>query len=100
MSDELLKKLQHPSTSHNRTYKKVSELEVDRPYLISSFARVEKTKFGPAIVVQIRDIDDTTSWIFLPRRYTSSITDQDIQHYMDGDLSLIYKGISKTASVT
>ncbi|XP_073974426.1 uncharacterized protein [Rhodnius prolixus] len=96
MSNDLLKKLNHPTSE---LYKKLDDLEVNKPYLIASFTKFEKTKYGPAILATIHDKSDTLSSVFLPKRFVNSFDDEDIFDYKDGDLVLIYKGIQNNMNV-
>ncbi|XP_073972898.1 uncharacterized protein [Rhodnius prolixus] len=96
MGNDLLKKLNHPTSE---LYKKLGDLEVNKPYLIASFTKFEKTKYGPAILATIHDKSDTLSSVFLPKRFVNSFDYEDIFDYKDGDLVLIYKGIQNNINV-
>ena len=77
----LISKFNNLSSS---AYKKMSELEVDRKYEITS-AFIKETKFGKSIQVTL---DDEIN-VFLPKRF-SKLSKSDLKTLID--LHLIYKG--------
>ncbi|XP_073995585.1 matrix metalloproteinase-17-like [Rhodnius prolixus] len=89
MSDKLVSQ---PST--NIVYKKLSDLLVNRPYAISSFNLVEKTKIGPSILAILHGNNGALISVILPKRYSDLFDKQDIETYNDGDLYLVNKGMS------
>ena len=72
---------------------KLSSLQVDRKYPITHAERIG-TRFGPALVVAIRDAPDRILKVFMRRRFYSGFTDQDIENinYANVMLYLVYKG--------
>jgi hypothetical protein len=73
---------------------KISSLEVDRKYPITSAQRIV-TKFGPTVLLSIRDTPFHTVKAFMPKRYGSVFSDADIQDINNEKVSLhlVYKGI-------
>ena len=57
---------------------KLSSLQVDRKYPITHVKRVG-TRFGPAIVLTIRDTPDQILEVFMPRRFYSAFSDEDLE---------------------
>ena len=64
------------------------ELKINKPYAIVKAER-SNTKFGPTILLGIKDDSDRSVRVFLPKRYTSAFTDIDIQRINDGEIKLI-----------
>jgi hypothetical protein len=67
--------------------------EVDRKYLIVHAQRIV-TKFGPTILLSIRDSSFNVVKVFMPKRYSSVFLDEDIDSINNEKflLNLIYKG--------
>jgi hypothetical protein len=72
---------------------KLSSLQVDRKYPITHAERIG-TRFGPAVVVAIRDTPDRILKVFMPRRFYSAFTDQDFEDVNSANVMLYlgYKG--------
>ena len=72
---------------------KLSSLQVDRKYPITHAERIE-TRYGSAVVVAIRVTPDRILKVFMPRRFYSAFTDQDIEDIISADVMLyfVYKG--------
>jgi hypothetical protein len=72
---------------------KLSSLQNDRPYPISHAERID-TRYGPAVLLSIRDSSFSLKKVFLPRRYSEVMTDDDIADINSGQtkLNLIYRG--------
>jgi len=71
---------------------KINSLEVDRKYPIVRAERIV-TKFGPTILLSIRDSPFNVIKVFMPKRYSSVFTDEDIGSINQKvSLNLIYKG--------
>jgi hypothetical protein len=72
---------------------KLSSLQVDRKYPITHVKRVG-TRFGPAIVLTIRDTPDQILEVFMPRRFYSAFPDVDLEEINSEKvaLNLVYKG--------
>jgi hypothetical protein len=73
---------------------KIGSLETERPYPIKHAQRVD-TRFGPTVLLSIRDSDFTLRKVFLPRRYSEVVSDEDIDCINSGKakLNLVYKGV-------
>jgi len=72
----------------------ISELDTDKKYPIVSAKRII-TKFGPTALLTIQDSDSAAALqIFLPKRYSEVISDDDIDKINKNSVSLnlIYKG--------
>jgi hypothetical protein len=67
---------------------------MDRPYPITR-AELVDTRFGPTVLLSIRDSAASIKKVFLPRRYSAVETDQDILAINSGTsrLNLIYRGV-------
>ena len=77
----LISKFNNLSSS---SYKKLSDLEVDKVYEITS-AMIKETKFGKSIQVELNDEIN----VFLPKRF-SKLSKTNLKTLVD--LHLIYKG--------
>jgi len=72
----------------------ISELDTDKTYLIVSAKRIT-TNFGPTTHLTIHDSDSAAALqIFLPKRYSEVISDDDIDKINKNSfsLNLIYRG--------
>jgi hypothetical protein len=71
----------------------VDKLQTDRPYPITFVERVG-TKFGPSILVSLLDSPTRSVKVFLPRRYYTVFTEDDIQQInsIQVQYGLVYKG--------
>jgi hypothetical protein len=74
-------------------YMSVRSLETDRKYSILSAERMQ-TKYGPSIVLTLLDSPERLIRVFLPRRYYSVFTEEDITEIntLGVKLCLVYKG--------
>ena len=72
---------------------KLSSLQVDRKYPITHAERVA-TRFGPAIVLAIRVTPNRILKVFMPRRFYSAFSDEDLEELNSAKvaLNLVYKG--------
>ena len=57
---------------------KLSSLQVDRKYPITYAERVA-TRSGPAILLAIRDTPDRLLKVFMPRRFYSAFSEEDLE---------------------
>jgi len=87
---ELSRKIQELDSCYSM---RLSSLQVDRKYPITHVERIA-TRFGPAVVVAIRDTPDRILKVFMPRRFYSAFADQDIEDINSATvmLYLMYKG--------
>jgi len=72
---------------------KRSSRRVDRKYPITHAESVA-TRFGPAILLAIRDTPDRILKVFMPRKFHSAFSDLDLEEINSAKvtLNLIYKG--------
>ena len=56
------------------------------------------TRFDPAVVLIIRDIMEAPAQVFLPRRYTDDVTDNNIEQINSNAvfLHLVYRDVRST----
>ena len=66
---------------------KLSSLQFDRKYPITHAERIG-TRFGPAVVLTIRDAPDRILKVFMPRRFYSAFTDQDMEDINSANVTL------------
>lgn len=85
----LAKKFVEASSCHTV---KIGSLDTGKPYPITQAQRVG-TRFGPTVLLSIRQSELGLKKLFLPRRYSEVITDEDIERFNQGKLCLIYKGV-------
>jgi len=87
---ELSRKIQEVDSCYSM---KFSSLQVDRKYPITRAERVA-IRFGPAIVLAIRDTPDRILKVFMPRRFYSVFSDEDLEEINSEEvaLNLVYKG--------
>ena len=73
---------------------KIGSLDTETPYPIQHAQRIG-TRFGPTVLLSIRDSEFTLKKVFLPRRYSEVVTDEDITRINSGrvKLYLIYSGV-------
>jgi hypothetical protein len=78
---------------------KVNKLQVDKKYSIVDARRAD-TKYGECILLSIRDSPTNIVKVFLPKRYSLIITDDDIEAINSAKviLHLIYKGTCVTTN--
>jgi len=72
----------------------INSLETDKKYPIVRAKRMT-SKFGPTVLLTIRDSESTTVKIFLPKRYSAVVSDEDVEKINNKlvSLNLIYMGI-------
>ena len=85
----LAQKFVEASTCHTV---KIGSLDTEKPYQITHAQRLG-TRFGPTVILSIRESEFGLKKVFLPRRYSDVITDEDIERFNQGKLYLIYKGV-------
>jgi hypothetical protein len=71
---------------------KIWSLDAEKPYQITHAQRVG-TQFGPTVLLTIQESELGLKKLFLPRRYSEVITDEDIERFNQGKLSLIYNDV-------
>jgi hypothetical protein len=71
---------------------KVNCLVKDQPYPITRAERCD-TRYGPAVLFTIRESENSFKKVFLPRRYSEIMTDEDLTNinYGEEKLNLVYK---------
>ena len=97
---DLAKKFEDATTSASCASVNISSLILNRPYPIVRAKRVT-TKFGSTVMLSIRDTDEQLIQIFLPKRYASVVSDDDISKINSRTkyINLVYKGLcEKTRS--
>jgi hypothetical protein len=67
-------------------------LDTEKPYPITQAQHVG-TRFGPTVLLSIRGSEFGLKKLFLPRRYSEVITDEDIDRFNKATLYLIYRGV-------
>jgi hypothetical protein len=72
----LAKKFQEASTCHTV---KIGSLDTEKPYPITH-AHSVGTPFGPTVLLSIPESEFALK-VFLPRRYSEVITDEDIDRF-------------------
>jgi hypothetical protein len=72
----------------------LESLDIEKPYLIRQAERVS-TRFGPTGLISTCDSEFALKKVFLPRRYTEVVTDEDIDRFNSNKskLYLIYRGL-------
>ena len=71
----------------------IISLDTDKKYPIVRAKRIT-SKFGPSVLLTIRDSESTTDQTFLPKRYSAVVSDDDIQKINNFvSLNLMYMGI-------
>jgi hypothetical protein len=71
---------------------KIGSLDTEKPYPITH-AQSVGTRFGPTVLLSIRESEFALKKVFLPRRYSDVTTDGDIEHFNKAKLHLIYSGV-------
>jgi len=76
----------------------ICSLEKEKLYPIVRAKRI-KTKYGPTVLLAIRDSEFRIVQIFLPKRYFAVISDDDVDKINNSaiSLNLAYKGICETS---
>ena len=82
-----------PATTANTSIS-IYSLVMNRPYPIVHAKRVN-TKYGPTVLLSLRDNYEKLVRIFLPKRYANVVTDEDMEKNNSRSVypSLVYKGI-------
>jgi len=72
----------------------INSLDTDKKYPIVRSKRIT-SKFGPTVLLTIRDSESTTIQTFLPKRYSAVVSDDDIEKINNKvvSLNLMYMGI-------
>jgi len=97
---DLAKKFEDATASDSCASVNIGSLILNRPYPIVRAKRIT-TKFGSTVLLSIRDTDELLVQIFLPKRYASVVSDEDIAKINSRSiyLHLVYKGMcEKTKS--
>lgn len=74
-----------------KTIKKLSELKVNIPHAVREYRRVT-TRYGISIVA---DLEDENVSVFLPKRFASELTDDDLKQMSRDGIKIISKGVTK-----
>ena len=89
---DTLKKLNALGTLQNTPTKRISELNVDQEYPVIEIKQL-LTKHGNKILTTLIDNDYDEFQIFLPDRFSKSISDKELKMLNKiQNLKLIYKG--------
>jgi hypothetical protein len=77
----------------------ISSLILKRLYPIVHANRIN-TKYGPTVLLSIRDVDENVVDIFLPKRYANVVTDEDLENINSRSvyLNLVYKGLCESSN--
>jgi len=97
---DLAKKFEDDTANASSASVNISTLTLNRPYPFVCARRIT-TRFGSTVLLSIRDTDEQLVQIFLPRRYASVVSDEDIAkiNFRSIYLNLVYKGMcEKTKS--
>jgi len=88
---ELAKKFEEATSCQSVN---INSLETDKKYPIVRTKRITN-KFGPSVLLTIRDSESTTDQTFLPKRYSAVVSEDDIEKINNKlvSLNLIYMGI-------
>jgi formylmethanofuran dehydrogenase subunit D len=72
----------------------VTELDPNRKYRILRAKRLT-TRFGPTVVLTIRDSMEAPAQVFMPRRYSDVVTDDNIEPINSNAVFLhfVYRGV-------
>ena len=91
---DLAKKFEDATASASCASVNISTSILNRPYPIVRAKRIT-TKFGSTVMLSIRDTDEQLLQIFLPKRYASAVSDDDISKINSRSihLNLVYKGL-------
>jgi len=82
----------------SRTSVNISSLVMNKLYPIVRAKRMN-TKFGSTVLLSIRDSDENIVQIFLRKRYSDVVSDDDMENINSKAfyLNLVYKGICDTS---
>jgi hypothetical protein len=74
-------------------YKRCSELAIDKKYPIESLQN-QDTKYGSSVLATIVGWNDQNAKyrVYLPKRYASMFTDEELRHITPLSLNLVYRG--------
>jgi hypothetical protein len=77
---------------------RISDLTVDNVYPVLHAESVD-TKYGLSILLTISESDDHCVKVFLPRRYSLCLSEEDVSAVNEHTVNyrLIYKGLSSTS---
>jgi len=75
----------------------VSELYVNRKYRILQARRLT-TRYGPTVILTVKNENSAPVQVFLPRRYSDVFSDTDIEQINSNDafLHLLFNGVCPT----
>jgi len=84
------KKIQEASSSQ---VIRVNTMEMNKNYPIVSAERIT-TKFGPTVLMHIKEQPSKVVKVYLPKRYSAFVSDEDIEliNLNKISLNLVYKG--------
>jgi hypothetical protein len=73
----------------------IGSLDTEKPNTMTHVQRID-TRFGPTVLISIRDSEFALK-MFLPRRYSEVVTDEDITRFNSNKakLYLIYRGVCR-----
>jgi len=76
----------------------ICSLEKEEMYPIVRAKRFA-TKYGPTVLMPVRDFESSVDQIFLPKRYSAAISDDDVEKINNRaiSLNLVYKDICETS---
>jgi len=88
---ELAKKFEETTSCQSVN---INSLDTDKKYPIVRAKRIT-SKFGPTVLLTICDSESTTVQIFLPKRNSAVVSDDDIEKISNKvvSLNLMYMGI-------
>jgi len=84
---ELAKRFEEATVTTANTSISINSLVINRPYPIIHAKRIN-TKYGPTVLLSLRDSDKKLVQIFLPKRYANVVILSRSVY-----LNLVYKGI-------
>jgi len=72
----------------------ISSLILNRPHPTVHAKRIN-TKYGPSLLLSIRDVEEKIVDIFLPKRYANVLKDEDLENINSRSVHLnsVYKGL-------
>lgn len=75
---------------------KLSELQVNIRYNVLKSKKVE-TKYGETICLELQLNEQSTAWVFLPKRYVGVFTNSEIENINKGQnkIALEFHGVCK-----
>jgi len=77
----------------------ISSLILNKSYPFVHAKRIN-TKYGPTVLLSIRDFDDKFVDIFLPKRYANIMNNENLENINSRSvhLNLVYKGLCEFSS--